>query len=294
MRLEIALDKNIIRSRFDLDTKYDELRNRINKHILVISPELKEIWYKDAEENNYKEEFDQWFSTIYNDEEKVKKVAIEKEEDNDKEHDSEHIIVIKTALQSKDKIAIGDYKASIRSAFNTVKFVPYESFLRENNQTVKLKDIENVLIKNQCEELFDIYETPVRVEVTYGNAEILGRYLSKFYENSNTVTIKDRYLSNAENERNLKQYILKYINRDQCKLKFILYWDKKTKENLEKKFKDYDGFRSEVILSRKDMAHNSYIETDKYIVDLGYRLKVFGGSENDGETEYEIVNITRK
>lgn len=294
MRLEITLDKKIIRSKFDLDTKYDELRNRINRHVLVISDELKAIWDKDAEENGYKKDYDEWLSSILRDNDKIKKVSIEKSEEGSQKPISEETIIINTALESKDKIVIGDYDKSLGNRFNKIRFVSYESFLRENKQTVKLSDIEEVLVKNKCEELFDIYETPIRVEVTYGNADILARYLSKFYEESTNITIKDKFLGNPENERNLKQYILKYINRDKCRIKFILYWDKKDKEHLEQRFKDYDGFKSDVVLAKKDMAHSSYIETDRYMIDLGYRLKVFGGLENDGETEYEIVNITKK
>ena len=294
MRLEITLDKKIIRSKFDLDTKYDELRNRINRHVLVISDELKAIWDKDAEENGYKKDYDEWLSSILRENYKIKKVSIEKSEEGSQKPTSEETIIINSALESKDKIVIGDYDKSLGNRFNKIRFVSYESFLRENKQTVKLSDIEEVLVKNKCEELFDIYETPIRVEVTYGNADILARYLSKFYKESTNITIKDKFLGNPENERNLKQYILKYINRDKCRIKFILYWDKKDKEHLEQRFKDYDGFKSDVILAKKDMAHSSYIETDKYMIDLGYRLKVFGGLENDGETEYEIVNITKK
>ena len=294
MRLEITLDKKIIRSKFDLDTKYDELRNRINRHVLVISDELKAIWDKDAEENGYKKDYDEWLSSILRENYKIKKVSIEKSEEGSQKPTSEETIIINSALESKDKIVIGDYDKSLGNRFNKIRFVSYESFLRENKQTVKLSDIEEVLVKNKCEELFDIYETPIRVEVTYGNADILARYLSKFYEESTNITIKDKFLGNPENERNLKQYILKYINRDKCRIKFILYWDKKDKEHLEQRFKDYDGFKSDVVLAKKDMAHSSYIETDRYMIDLGYRLKVFGGLENDGETEYEIVNITKK
>ncbi len=294
MRLEITLSKEIIRSKFDLDTKYDELRNRINRHILVISDELKSIWDRDAEENNYKEEYDEWVLSISRDIDKIKKVNIEDFKKDLPENLSKEDIAITTALASKDKILIGDYSNNLKNKYSKIKFVTYEAFLRENKQTVKLNDIEEVLVKNKCYELFDIYETPVRIEVTYGNADILAKYLAKFYEGSKNITIKDKYLNNAENERNLKQYILKYINRDECRIKFILYWDKKDKENLESRFRNYNGYKSDVVLAKKDMAHSSYIETDKYMIDLGYRLKVFGGLENDGETEYEIINITKK
>lgn len=294
MRLEITLSKEIIRSKFDLDTKYDELRNRINRHILVISDELKSIWDRDAEENNYKEEYDEWVLSISRDIDKIKKVNIEDFKKDLPENLSKEDIAITTALASKDKILIGDYSNNLKNKYSKIKFVTYEAFLRENKQTVKLNDIEEVLVKNKCYELFDIYETPVRIEVTYGNADILAKYLAKFYEGSKNITIKDKYLNNAENERNLKQYILKYINRDECRIKFILYWDKKDKENLESRFRNYNGYKSDVVLAKKDMAHSSYIETDKYMIDLGYRLKVFGGVENDGETEYEIINITKK
>ncbi|KYH28431.1 MULTISPECIES: hypothetical protein [Clostridium] len=295
MRLDIILDKNIIKNKFNIDTKYDILRNRINRHRLVVSNELKAIWDEDAEKNNYKKAYDEWFLSILREKTKVKKVNIEDLKKGDDGTLDEGEILIKTALLSEDKILIGNYyNSNIKGRYSQIKFISEEIFMKEDKQTVKLSNIEDVLVRNKYDILFDIYETPVRIEVTYGNADILAKYLSKFYKNTKSITIKDKYLNNTENERNLNKYILKYINKKDCKIKFITYWDKKTKDNLKEKFTNYEGYNSEVILSKKEMAHSSYIETDEYIIDLGYRLKVFGGSENDGETEYEIINITRK
>jgi hypothetical protein len=294
MRLDITLDKNTIKNKFNIDAKYDILRNRINRHILVVSNELKAIWDEDAEKNNYKQAYDEWFLSILREKTKVKKVNIGDLKKNNDGILDEREVLIKTALLSEDKILIGDYNSNIKGRYNQIKFISEEIFIREDKQTVKLSDIEDVIVRNKYDTLFDIYETPVRIEVTYGNADILAKYLSKFYKNTKSITIKDRYLNNPENERNLNNYILKYINKKDCKIKFITYWDKKTKDNLKEKFTNYEGYNSEAILSKKEMAHSSYIETDEYIIDLGYRLKVFGGSENDGETEYEIINITRK
>lgn len=294
MRLDITLDKSAIKNKFNIDAKYDSLRSRVNRHTIVVSSELKQIWDEDAEKNNYKQAYNEWFLSILREKTKVKKVNIGKVKENSDKDLDEKEISIKTALVSEDKILLGDYNSNIKGRYNQIRFISEEIFIGEDKQTVKLSDIENVLVRNKYETLFDIYETPVRIEVTYGNADILGQYLSKFYKNAKNIIIKDKYMNNTENERNLNTYILKYINKKNCKIKFITYWDKKTKDNLKEKFTNYKGYNSEVILSKKDMAHSSYIETDEYIIDLGYRLKVFGGMENDGETEYEIVNITRK
>lgn len=294
MRLDITLDKKSVKNKFNIDAKYDDLRSRINRHTLVISKELKEIWDKDAEENNYKQAYDEWFLSILREKTKIKKINLGERKDDGNNHLNESDIYLKTALASEDKILLGEYSGNIRGRYNQIKFISEEIFLREDNQTVKLSDIEDVLVKNKYDAIFDIYETPVRIEITYGKADILGKYLSKFYKNTKEIIIKDKYLNNLENERNLNAYILKYIDKQNCKIKFITYWDKKTKENLNDKFRNYEGYNSEVILSKKDMAHSSYIETNEYIIDLGYRLKVFGGSENDGETEHEVINITRK
>lgn len=294
MRLEITLDKEIIKNKFNIDTKYDVLRSRINRHTLIVSEELKDIWDKDADENNYRFDYNEWLMSIVREKTKIRKVKLIELEGSCSNLPKDKEIGIKTAMASEDKLLVGDYTNVIKNIHNKVKFVSDDIFMKEDKQTIKLNDIESVIQRNKIDELFSIYETPIRIEVTYGNAEILAKYLSKFYSTTNNLIIKDKYLSNPENERNLKKYVLKYINKDNCKIKFITYWDKKTKGYIDKKFKNYEGFNSEVVLSKKDMAHNSYIETDEYIIDLGYRLKVFGGVENDGETEYEIVNITKK
>ncbi|QGU96280.1 hypothetical protein GOM49_15315 [Clostridium bovifaecis] len=210
MRLDITLDKNTIKNKFNIDTKYDVLRSRVNRHTIVVSNELKQIWDKDAEKNNYKQPYNEWFLSILREKTKVNKVSIGKsKEDNDKALD-EKDISIKTALASQDKILLGNYSSNIKGRYSQIKFISEEIFTSKDKQTVKLGDIENVILRKKYDSVFDIYETPIRIEVTYGNAGILGQYLSKFYKNTKNIIIKDKYLNNPENERNLNAYIKAY------------------------------------------------------------------------------------
>lgn len=53
------------------------------------------------------------------------------------------------------------------------------------------------------------------------------------------------------------------------------------------------GDKTSIRTDGRELSHKSFIETDKYIIDLGYRLRVFG-DRDDQKTEEEIINITKK
>lgn len=57
---------------------------------------------------------------------------------------------------------------------------------------------------------------------------------SKFIINSKSIMIKDSYLNNQSNERNLNKYILPYLDLDNCQIKIETIWDKYGKEQNEK------------------------------------------------------------
>lgn len=123
----------------------------------------------------------------------------------------------------------------------------------------------------------------------------MAEYLSLFYKDSKNITIKDVYLDNEENLRNFKNYILPFIDKEKCKITLLLYWENSTKKKeLERKFKQIKGYNIEIKkLPNSSHLHDSFIEGDNYKINIGYRLKLFG-DRDDGLTEEEVVNITRK
>ena len=165
--------------------------------------------------------------------------------------------------------------------------------MREGSQTVTMKDVRRVMVAGNTHSIFDIYETPTRLEVELDSeSEILGKYLAKFLRGSKYIKIKDRYITQPENERNLNDYILKYVRKENTKLIFVIS-ENRSKSELVERFKNYNGYKSQIEFVDDKQTHHSSIETESYIIDLGYRLRVFGDIE-DGKTEDEIINITRK
>lgn len=292
MRLELVVSKDIIKRKFDISDKYNKVRERLNENTLVVSNQLLKAWEQDSKDNNYETQFQNWYFSLINSKKKFKKVKARKYS-KVKNANHEDKILIATALASRQKISIGNMDINTRRKNKSVLFVSEGTFMREQSQTVTMKDVRDVLIQGKTHSIFDIYETPVRLEIELNSeSKILGLYLSKFLEKSKNIRIKDRYILQPENERNLNKYILKYIDRDHSTLTFIIS-SNQDKPDVVDKFTNYSGYKSKIEFVDKKQTHHSSIESDEYIIDIGYRLRVFG-DKDDGKTEEEVINITKK
>lgn len=293
MKLEITLSKNILRKKFDQKDKYNKVRERIDRHKLALSNELFEIWEKDAKENGYEKYFMDWYFSIIGTEKKLRKFNIEKIRKTRGARSKEDEVLLKTAIASNDKIIVGNVNQDMIKRNKRVSFINEEVFSRENMQTVTTDDVENVLMHRDNTAIFDIYETPTRLMVNLdSDAEILGRYLSKFIVGTKKLIIKDKYITQSENERNINEYVLKYLNKKETKLIFVFPEERKDSKGIAR-FQNYEGFKTSFRFIDSKLMHHSSLETDRYIIDLGYRLRLFGGDDS-GKTEQEIINITKK
>lgn len=293
MRLEITVSKDIVKKKFNISDKNNKIRDRLNEHTIVVSNELLKIWEQDSKDNNYQEQFQNWYFSIINSKKKFKKVKNVKHKKVKGAKNHEEKSLIATAIASNDKIVVGNVDIKTKKRNKSVSFVSEGTFMREKVQTVTMKDLRKVILEKKTHSLFDIYETPTRLEIDLdSDAHILSRYLTKFLIDSKNIKIQDRYILQPENERNLNEYILRYINKKETKLIFVISENIKNEEII-KKFTNYRGFKSTIDFVDKKYTHHSLIETDEYIIDLGYRLRVFGDVD-DGKTEQEIINITRK
>jgi hypothetical protein len=300
MRLELTLCKEVIRNKFNIDDKYNNSRSRLNRHTLVLSDELLDIYEKDAKEHKYQIQFESWYFSLIGSAKRLKRVNLseakveekkEKQEETQEERE-EGFIIADTAANTKDKIVVGEIEKRISKHYKNAYFIKEEIFNRDKSHTVNIGDIKDVWDKAVLEHIFDIYETPIRIETSMGDdAILLGKYLSLFYKDSKNVTIKDTYMH--KNENNLDKFVLKYIDKKSTKITFRAFWNYKIKEELINRYTNYKGYNSKVIIENKKLSHHSMIESDEYIIDLGYRLRVFGDKE-DNKTEQEVINITRK
>lgn len=293
MKLEITLSKSILRKKFDQKDKYNKLRERIDRHKLALSNELFELWEKDAKENGYDKYFMDWYFSVIGSGKKLRKFNIEKIKKTRGARSGEDEILLKTALASNDKIVVGNVNQDMAKRNKRVSFITEEIFSRENMQTVTTTDVANVLTHRDNSAIFDIYETPTRLLVELGSdSEMLGRYLSKFISGTKKLIIKDKYITQSENERNINEYVLKYLNKKETKLVFVFPEERRDSKGISR-FQNYQGFKTSFSFLDSKLMHHSSLETDRYVIDLGYRLRVFGGDDT-GKTEQEIVNITKK
>lgn len=293
MKLEITLSKSILRKKFDQKDKYNKIRERIDRHKLALSNELFELWEKDARDNGYDKYFMDWYFSIIGSGKKLRKFNIEKVRKTRGARSKEDEVLLKTAIASNDKILVGNVNSDMIKRNKRISFINEEVFSRENMQTVTTEDVENVLTHRDNTPIFDIFETPTRLMVNLdSDADLLGKYLSKFIVGTKKLVIKDKYITQAENERNINDYILKYLNKKETKLIFVFPEERRDSKSITR-FKNYNGFRTGFEFVDSKLMHHSSLETDRYVIDLGYRLRVFGGDE-DGKTEQEIINITKK
>lgn len=292
MRLELVVSKDIIKRKFNISDKYNKVRERLSENTLVVSNQLLKTWEKDSKDNNYESQFQNWYFSLINSKKKFKKVkAVKYSEVKDARQEDK--VLIATALASNHKISVANMDINTRRKNKSVLFVSEGTFMREESQTITMKDIKNVLLQGKTHSIFDIYETPIRLEVGLNSeSKILGLYLSKFLKLSKNIKIKDRYILQPENERNLNKYILEYIDREKTSLTFIISKNR-DKLDIVNKFTNYNGYKSNIEFVDKNQTHHSSIESDDYIIDIGYRLRVFG-DKDDGKTEEEVINITKK
>ena len=293
MRLELTLSKETVSNYFSVSITNKNTKIRISNNILVVSNELIDIWQNFLESRNLKDQFNQWFymeavlSTDY-----VTKVTLNTSGDNSTENN----VIINTCELSRDKIIVGESTNIIpANKRGTIKFISNSDFNREKKQRIKILDIYNVYCKNRCSDIFSLYETPVVIDVNLNSdSNILAKYLSKFYENSPKLIIRDLYLANTENLRNFRKYILPYVDKHMCNITIQFHWDTATqKRQLESIFNNLDGYTINIENVSKECMHESFIESDKYKFNIGYRLKLFG-VKDDGLTQQDTITITRK
>ncbi len=292
MRLEITLCKEVIRNKFNIDDRYNNLRSRINRHTLILNDELLEIYEKDAKENKYQAQFENWYFSLIGSAKKLRKLntPVLNPEGQIKEGEEGYLVANLAAI-SKDKVAVGKIENSISKYYKNTYFIGEDIFNRNKSHTITMGDIGNIWTNKILTHFFDIYETPIRLEIGMGDdSALLGKYLSLFYKDSKKITIKDTYIH--KNQRNLDNYVLRYIDRYKTKITFRAFWNQHIRDRLIEKFTNYNGYDTSVIIDNKKLSHHSMIQSDDYIIDIGYRLRVFG-DKDDGKTEQEVINISK-
>lgn len=292
MKLELTLCKEIIYKYFSIGSEDINLKLRIANNKLIVSDELINIWREFFISKNAENIFENWlYGNAVLSQGYIKKVALD-ETDKDEEN-----VIIDTCLLSEDKIIVGENNFIPAQKRQNITFISNSNFNKNKNQRIKIEDISNVFNRRRMDNMFSIYETPVVIDVSMNSdSYILAQYLALFYKDSSKVTIRDMYLDNEDNLRNLKKYILPYIDKSKCQVVLQLYWGNNAsrKKELEKIFNNLDGYNITIQgLRHKEFTHESFIESDKYKLNIGYRMKLFG-DKDDGLTEQETVIITKK
>ncbi|WP_144502535.1 hypothetical protein [Bacillus thuringiensis] len=296
MKLQIVVDADIIKDLFGPVFSDTEKINRINKltyHTLVGSNELINQWREALANNQLEEYFDSWlFSLLSSSNGEFIKVKLPQSSLVKGDCTEEQKVLLETAYQSDSKLIIGDYLHQLMNQNKELSFVSKKAFSQSKKKLVKMKEIMDVLddkkpLKN---DLFNVYESPLKIEIGTDDAQILAKYLSTFY--SEKITIQDMYFTkNKDNERNFDQYILPYLNKGEVELNFVIPTEDgaKYKPYILKKYKDYNP-TVKCIAANNKILHKGIIRSTDFEIQIGYRLKIFG---ENGKTYPETIHITK-
>ena len=194
MKLELTLSKETISNYFSVSRMMINAKSRISNNVLVVSSELINIWEKYLVSKNLEEQFNQWFyMEAVLSQDYVRKVKIGNSI-------NEQDIMINTCELSNDKIIVADNNVIPGNKRNNLRVIFNRDFNNNKIQRIKVQDIEKVYCRNIYNDIFSLYETPVVIDVSLNsNSKILAEYLSKFYENTSKLIIRDLYLSNVDN-----------------------------------------------------------------------------------------------
>ncbi|MBM7615743.1 hypothetical protein [Alkaliphilus hydrothermalis] len=293
MNLQITVHKTILDSIFTAIRSDSNLLNmniRLNRHTLITSNKLIALWEEHAEKNGYLEDFRYWLFSIENEAMRFKQVSLKTECKAIGDCTEEDKILINTCHESDDKIIVGDLSSKICFQNRDLKFIKKVDFSKPPKAGITLTDIENVVNHRIYKDIFNIYETPLLIRVDKNkSATLLAQHLSIFLKNSKKVIIQDRYLPRDENNRkNLKEYILPYLDKNNTEIQFII---SKKDGSKKRDFENFEGFKSTVKCKDEEEVHESFIDTDNFFITLGYRMNIFGAR---GNTNKEIVRIDRK
>lgn len=251
MRLELTACKEIIRNRFNMDDQYNNSRNRLNNHILVLSDELLQLWEQDAQENRYHLQFQNWYFSLIGSAKRLRKVTLKHGWQGEDGEDREAYIVGETARGSKDGIVVGDIPSRLTKNYRDLYFISSSILNRDKSHTIEVGDIKDVRGGAILDHFFDIVETPIRIQVRMGDdARLLADYLSQFYRDSKHITIKDTYLH--KNEYNLRHYVMEYIPKT-TEITFRVFWNQRIKDQLTQHFTNYMGYPTLVVIENKKL-----------------------------------------
>src|SRR5699024_7042597 len=139
MKLELTATKKVIRNKFNIDDKYNNSRTRLDQHMIILSDALLEIWEKDAKENGYSHQFENWYFSFIHSAKTLKRVKIP--EDWSPNQEDEEIIAAKTASESKDKIVIGHIENKTKKQYKDLFFVEEAILNKPKSHTITIKDI---------------------------------------------------------------------------------------------------------------------------------------------------------
>lgn len=290
MKVEITIDETILKDVFEGtigDPESLHRANRFHRHLLVGSKELLAVWRKLEEGNQFRTplarlQFQNWMTMAIQKPNSLLRMVKADLSLVQGEPTEDQCAVLGTAYLSKDKVIVGDYPEALRTANSELIFVSRGTFSKVKANVTTWDQVERVISQttNFKEDFFDVFETPVVLEVPQdSDTQLLADYLARFYDDK--LVIQDYYfVESDENERNFDTYVLPKLSSScQVTVRSNINRSLQVKGNDKRtKYAGMTGYAItlEYIERRRENLHDGYFETSKYRVTNPYRLGIFG------------------
>ena len=260
-----------------LESGSENIISRLSRHQIVITRNIHEDYKSYFETRGINQLLQGWITDNMhsaNSNISIEKVPLPEKNEN---------IYIQAHKEIPESLLIGDFKETLPQG---LKHNSIDDIKKPKEHLITLTDVQDVLTKfGRLKKWFSVYETSIQLQVEENkDAQLLANYLVNFLKGDN-IEIQDAYLvANPNNEKNFKKYIYPYIKGKNITLVIP------TEDGATHKKRLIQTYNAQVKCYSKEKIHQSYIKTDYYRIDLGYRFDVFG---TNGKTKREMIHIYR-
>ncbi|GGG34168.1 hypothetical protein GCM10007425_31100 [Lysinibacillus alkalisoli] len=255
----------------------EHIISRLSRHQIVLTRSIKEDFEVYFSARGINELLQGWL--INNAHSNGSNISIEKVSPSAPEQN----IYFHAHQEVSDSLLIGNFDRPVPRTF---RYNSIEDIKKPKENLITLNDVQDILTKfGRLKKWFSVYETSIQLQIEENkDAQLLAKYLVNFLKGDN-VEIQDAYLvSNPNNEKNFQEYIYPHIKGKNITIIIP------TEDGAENKQRLIQKYKAVVKCYPKEKIHQSYIKTDLYRIDLGYRFDVFG---TNGKTKREMIHIYR-
>lgn len=283
--LDITVCRSILEKCMDIDTFFTssdsvKVANRIRQHRMVVSSKLLE--YYEEYFNSKSPEYKYWYQSL------VEKVLYSQERAVFAEEKNVKINFIKNAEYLNELLNVC-YNSADRLVVSDDPKIDDSILKKYKIESIKTKDI----LDKGANNTFTKFTMPIHMKNIENDEKSIdiAEWIGRFLKNQKYIVIFDNFIATKDNIRNLRKYILKFIEQGADVIIYTFEIENVNKQNIIDEFtsKYYSKWNIEIyLIKRKRDQHGRIILTEKHTIQLDRGISLFGV---DGRTYQCIINI---